>query len=255
MEGRDRNSLPWEAYGAQAPPQSMSRDDPAFILLLLLAAHPNLVVDYERMSDVSYAMPDPRMWTVPDILRNNLSDLENMAGMLRGMPSPFEQADPDSSIFADFNAIMGMIAEGSIPSLSMHQREVIEAVEASVRQVLQTAWENFLSMHHHDGASVAVNPLNAPSQNPEHRYFQTEAISPATSSDDDNPAVLTQLQEDISRRMAELSQNVDTNRDHGVWVDQSLRMNEETESEERSPAASEAAEDEHDQPPNWWNDY
>lgn len=73
-----------EQYGG--PASYITREDPALILLLTLAAHPNLTLDYNRMSVMSRMLPED-MWTTSDEVAVNIRALVQLAEMIRGADS------------------------------------------------------------------------------------------------------------------------------------------------------------------------
>lgn len=69
-----------EQYGGQA--SYITREDPAFLLLLTLAVHPNPTLDYDRMSVMSRMLPED-MWTSSHEIAANIRALEELADMIR----------------------------------------------------------------------------------------------------------------------------------------------------------------------------
>ncbi|KAJ9195458.1 hypothetical protein DTO164E3_6771 [Paecilomyces variotii] len=62
------------------------QNHPALLLLLTLAAHPNLTLDYNRMSVMSRMLPED-MWTTSDEVAVNIRALVQLAEMIRGADS------------------------------------------------------------------------------------------------------------------------------------------------------------------------
>lgn len=69
-----------EQLGGQA--SYITREDPAFLLLLTIAAHPDLTLDYSRMSTLSRVFPEA-MWTTEEEIGINIRALIQLAGMIR----------------------------------------------------------------------------------------------------------------------------------------------------------------------------
>lgn len=70
-----------EQYEEQS--RYITREDPAFLLLLILAAHPELTLDYGRMSSLSRLLPDPAMWTTDEEIDASIHALVQLAGAVR----------------------------------------------------------------------------------------------------------------------------------------------------------------------------
>lgn len=219
----------------------MTREDPSFIILLLLTAHPNLVLDYEAMADASYTVPDPRMWTTAMNIRHRLRPLESMAEMLRRSPSAIDDVYPIiTTTLAPL--IPDEIIEGDVLSESPNQGEFDQEMEARAAQVLNTAWENYLSTDYNDGTSLIAHPPDSPGQSSQQEVSAPSNATTTSNESESNPAVTAQLEADIERRADHVRRfefNVDDN--NGVWVEQSMRMHERIEREERLRAARRAA--------------
>ncbi|KAL1965973.1 hypothetical protein VTN77DRAFT_4913 [Rasamsonia byssochlamydoides] len=68
------------------PPQCMTQRDPEFILLLVLAAHPDLELNFSRMSELSHRLPDPDLWTTSADIEVSISSLLELSQQLRKQP-------------------------------------------------------------------------------------------------------------------------------------------------------------------------
>jgi hypothetical protein len=66
-------------------PMCITREDPAFLLLLMLAAHPDLQPDYHKMAELSLRIPCPNYWTSCAEVDNNLYRLADLAQKLRNL--------------------------------------------------------------------------------------------------------------------------------------------------------------------------
>lgn len=64
------------------PASYITREDPALLLLLTLAAHPNLTLDYNRMSVMSRMLPEA-MWTTNYEIAANMRSLVQLADMVQ----------------------------------------------------------------------------------------------------------------------------------------------------------------------------
>jgi hypothetical protein len=64
----------------------MTREDPAFILLLVLAAHPDLELDYNKMVQLSWKIPSPSLWTSHAVIEHSICRLIDLAQELRDLP-------------------------------------------------------------------------------------------------------------------------------------------------------------------------
>ncbi|KAL1979686.1 hypothetical protein VTN96DRAFT_5367 [Rasamsonia emersonii] len=61
----------------------MSRNDPAFILLLVLAAHPDLNLNYSRMSELSHKLSNPELWITSADIDASISGLVELSQRLQ----------------------------------------------------------------------------------------------------------------------------------------------------------------------------
>jgi hypothetical protein len=64
----------------------MTREDPAFLLLLVLAAHPNLELDYSKMVQLSWKIPSPHLWTSQAVIEHSICRLIDLAHKLHDLP-------------------------------------------------------------------------------------------------------------------------------------------------------------------------
>lgn len=64
----------------------MSRHDPEFILLLVLAAHPDLNLDYSRMSELSQKLSNPELWMTSADIDARISGLVELSQRLQEQP-------------------------------------------------------------------------------------------------------------------------------------------------------------------------
>lgn len=75
-----------QAEGHVNRPVYIRRDDPAFLLLLVLAAHPGLQLDYSKMAELSHKMQNPDLWTSFPEIDRNIYPLAELSRKLRDLP-------------------------------------------------------------------------------------------------------------------------------------------------------------------------
>nr|KMM64280.1 hypothetical protein CPAG_00632 [Coccidioides posadasii RMSCC 3488] len=232
MEETSNEWAPWESYGLGAPPQHVSRDDPTFLLLLALAAHPDLKLNYEAMSEASFAVPDPRMWTTPANLRHHLRPLERLSALLRDMPSGIDGIRVSSSTSRNRSAA-GLTIENGIHANGAPGPRYSQQTEMRAMQVLNGAWGRYVALYNDDNSSMAGNASESPRQDFRWRGSQAPERSRSPESD---------RSRSLSSAMSQLDLVQEPNADfgyesgHGVWLEQCLNVHERVAASERRAA-------------------
>jgi hypothetical protein len=83
MSANNQGVSTWDEQCDSTLPLYITRDDPAFLLLLVLAAHPDLELDSNKMVELSRRIPSRHYWTSSTEINDNLYYLVNLARKLR----------------------------------------------------------------------------------------------------------------------------------------------------------------------------